>query len=179
MEKAGKKKKKCAIWSEERGRGGGTVVEIIITKCVTKQTTVTAFHVHAHSFSSTWCAAVAEEETQKMMVPSVLFGVMWRVHCGLSCVDGFLFFFLGLWSEHIAAPVRFLFFLLYRAEAGERKAHSASSLHLYLDVSIRMSDRPLCDFFFFVGGGFSRSSGHNRIEGREGAPAQKNPFKNN
>lgn len=55
--------------------GGCTVVEIIITNCVTKQTTVTAFHVHIHSFSSTWCAAVAEEETTNNRA----FGSLWRV----------------------------------------------------------------------------------------------------
>lgn len=141
MEKAGKKK----VRHMECG-GGCTVVEIIITNCVTKQTTVTAFHVHIHSFSSTWCAAVAEEETTNNRAFCSLWRVMWRVRCVVFfCTDAVFFF--GLWTEHIAAQIRFLFFLPYHAEAGERKAHSASSLRLYLDVSIRMSDQPLCEFF--------------------------------
>lgn len=56
-------------------------MEIIITNCVTKQTTVTAFHVHIHSFSSTWCAAVAEEETKNNRAFCSLWRVMRRVRC--------------------------------------------------------------------------------------------------
>lgn len=106
---------------------------------------------------------------------------LWRdVTCALwSFLRGWVsFFFFGtvIWAHRSTGTLSFLLAISCR---GWRKKSPQRLKHLYLDVSIRMSDRPLCDFFFFVGGGFSRSSGHNRIEGREGAPAQKNPFKNN
>lgn len=120
---------------------GWTVEEI--RKWITKQTTVTMFHVRNHLLFSVWWA-VAEEETSHHAFCSIRH-VKWCQRC-IFHGDSWK----GLGCE---LSTSFSLFLLFHAKAEKKRKPAAprETLQFYLDGSICRSDRPLWEFLVFHG----------------------------